>query len=134
MKIHRARAPFTAPEISDADLAPLTLELARWGVANPETLPWLDVPDRAKIDQARNVLRGLEALDDDNRITPMGTAMAGLPVHPRLAHMMLRGAQLGLDDVACGLAALLSDRDFMRGRGADVVARCGLGADMLRAG
>lgn len=81
------------------------------------------MPDRAKIDQARDVLRGLEALDDDNRITPMGTAMAGLPVHPRLAHMMLRGAQLGLDDVACALAALLSDRDFMRGRGADLRIR-----------
>ncbi len=120
---HRARAPFTAPEISDADLAPLTLELARWGVTDPEALPWLDVPDRAKIDQARDVLRGLEALDGDNRITPMGTAMAGLPVHPRLAHMMLRGAQLGLDDVACALAALLSDRDFMRGRGADLRIR-----------
>ncbi|MBO6808895.1 ATP-dependent helicase HrpB [Thalassospira sp.] len=120
---HRARAPFTAPEISDADLAPLTLELARWGVTDPETLPWLDVPDRAKIDQARDVLRGLEALDGENRITPMGTAMAGLPVHPRLAHMMLRGAQLGLDDVACALAALLSDRDFMRGRGADLRIR-----------
>ncbi|WP_296993003.1 ATP-dependent helicase HrpB [Thalassospira sp. UBA1131] len=119
----RARAPFTAPEIAEADLAPLTLELARWGVTDPETLPWLDVPDRAKIDQARDVLRGLEALDDDNRITPMGTAMAGLPVHPRLAHMMLRGAQLGLDDVACALAALLSDRDFMRGRGADLRIR-----------
>lgn len=120
---HRARAPFTPPEIAEADLAPLTLELARWGVTDPETLPWLDVPDRAKIDQARDVLRGLEALDGENRITPMGTAMAGLPVHPRLAHMMLRGAQLGLDDVACALAALLSDRDFMRGRGADLRIR-----------
>ncbi|HAI28935.1 MAG TPA: ATP-dependent helicase HrpB, partial [Thalassospira sp.] len=120
---HRARAPFTAPEIAEADLAPLTLELARWGVTDPETLRWLDVPDRAKIDQARDVLRGLEALDGENRITPMGTAMAGLPVHPRLAHMMLRGAQLGLDDVACALAALLSDRDFMRGRGADLRIR-----------
>ncbi|NIY76912.1 ATP-dependent helicase HrpB [Thalassospira sp. HF15] len=120
---HRARAPFTAPEIAEADLAPLTLELARWGVADPTTLPWLDVPDAAKISQARDVLRGLEALDGESRITPMGTAMAGLPVHPRLAHMMLRGAQLGLDDVACGLAALLSDRDFMRGRGADLRIR-----------
>ncbi len=53
----------------------------------------------------------------------MGTAMAGLPVHPRLAHMMLRGARLGLGEVACALAALLSDRDFMRGRGADLRLR-----------
>jgi ATP-dependent helicase HrpB len=120
---HRARAPFTAPEIAEADLAPLTLELARWGVSDPTTLPWLDVPDAAKISQARDVLRGLEALDGESRITPMGTAMSGLPVHPRLAHMMLRGAQLGLDDVACALAALLSDRDFMRGRGADLRIR-----------
>jgi len=120
---HRARAPFTAPEIAEADLAPLTLELARWGVSDPTTLPWLDVPDAAKISQARDVLRGLEALNGESRITPMGTAMAGLPVHPRLAHMMLRGAQLGLEDVACALAALLSDRDFMRGRGADLRIR-----------
>ncbi|MEQ9346640.1 MAG: ATP-dependent helicase HrpB [Thalassospira sp.] len=120
---HRARPAFTAPEISEADLAPLTLELARWGVSDPKSLPWLDIPDAAKIDQARDVLRGLEAIDSDNRITAMGTAMAGLPVHPRLAHMMLRGAQLGLDAVACALAALLSDRDFMRGRGADLRLR-----------
>lgn len=120
---HRARPPFTAPEIADADLAPLTLELARWGVLDPASLPWLDQPDRAKIDQARDVLRRLEAIDDTNRITPMGAAMAGLPVHPRLAHMMLRGARLGLGDVACALAALLSDRDFMRGRGADLRLR-----------
>ena len=120
---HRARPAFTAPEISEADLAPLTLELARWGVSDPKSLPWLDIPDTAKIDQARDVLRGLEAIDSDNRITAMGTAMAGLPVHPRLAHMMLRGAQLGLDAVACALAALLSDRDFMRGRGADLRLR-----------
>ena len=120
---HRARPAFTNPEISVADLAPLTLELARWGVTDPNSLPWLDVPDGAKLDQARDVLRRLEALDDANRITAMGTAMAGLPVHPRLAHMMLRGDMLGLADQACALAALLSDRDFMRGRGADLRLR-----------
>mgnify|MGYP003630088519 FL=1 len=120
---HRARPAFTNAEISVADLAPLTLELARWGVVDPTSLPWLDVPDGAKLDQARDVLRRLEALDDANRITAMGTAMAGLPVHPRLAHMMLRGDMLGLADQACALAALLSDRDFMRGRGADLRLR-----------
>ena len=120
---HRARPAFTNAEISVADLAPLTLELARWGVTDPNSLPWLDVPDGAKLDQARDVLRRLEALDEANRITAMGTAMAGLPVHPRLAHMMLRGDMLGLADQACALAALLSDRDFMRGRGADLRLR-----------
>lgn len=120
---HRARPAFTAPEIAEADLAPLTLELARWGVTDPGSLPWLDLPDAAKIDQARDVLRGLEALDAANRITPMGMAMSELPLHPRLAHMMLRGAALGLAETACALAALLSDRDFMRGRGADLRIR-----------
>ncbi|PKR56226.1 ATP-dependent helicase HrpB [Thalassospira marina] len=120
---HRARPQFSAPEIAEADLAPLTLELARWGVSDVTSLPWLDVPDAAKIDQARDVLRRLEALDDAGRITQMGQAMASLPVHPRLAHMMVRGQELGLADAACALAALLSDRDFMRNAGADLRQR-----------
>jgi ATP-dependent helicase HrpB len=120
---HRARPQFSAPEIAEADLAPLTLELARWGVADVTSLPWLDVPEAAKIDQARDVLRALDAMDDANRITQMGQAMAALPVHPRLAHMMVRGQQLGLADTACALAALLSDRDFMRSAGADLRLR-----------
>ena len=120
---HRARPQFSAPEIAEADLAPLTLELARWGVADVTSLPWLDVPDAAKIDQARDVLRRLEALDDAGRITAMGQAMAALPVHPRLAHMMVRGLEIGLADAACALAALLSDRDFMRNAGADLRQR-----------
>ncbi|MBP2313258.1 ATP-dependent helicase HrpB [Azospirillum soli] len=111
---HRALAAFTAPEIMDADLAPLALELAVWGVADPNTLAWLDPPPAASMAQARELLRELGALGEDGQITPHGRRMAGFGVHPRLAHMMLKGKELGLGDLACEVAALLGERDIIR--------------------
>lgn len=112
----RALAPFGTPEILDADLAPLALELAQWGVAEAETLSWLDPPPAAAMAQARELLRGLGALDGRNAVTPHGRRMAGFGVHPRLAHMMLRGKELGLGGLACEVAALLGERDILRAR------------------
>ncbi|NYZ13311.1 ATP-dependent helicase HrpB [Azospirillum sp. RWY-5-1] len=112
----RALAPFGTPEILDADLAPLALELAQWGVAEPESLSWLDPPPAAAMAQARELLRELGALDGRNAVTPHGRRMAGFGVHPRLAHMMLRGRELGLGGLACELAALLGERDILRAR------------------
>jgi len=109
---HRALPQFAAPEILEADLAPLALELARWGAAD---LPWLDPPPEAAMSQARALLRWLGALDGQDRITVHGKAMAALPVHPRLAHMMLKGKELGAGATACAIAALLSERDILRG-------------------
>ena len=111
---HRALAAFTAPEIMDADLAPLALELAVWGVADPSRLAWLDPPPAAAMAQARELLRELGALAEDGQITPHGRRMAGFGVHPRLAHMMLKGKELGLGDLACEVAALLGERDIIR--------------------
>ncbi|WP_207457251.1 ATP-dependent helicase HrpB [Azospirillum sp. SYSU D00513] len=111
---HRALAPFTAPEILDADLAPLALELAAWGVADAGSLAWLDPPPPASLAQARELLRELGALDADGRITPHGRRMAGFGVHPRLAHMMLKGKELGLGGLACEVAALLGERDIVK--------------------
>ncbi|MBP2295396.1 ATP-dependent helicase HrpB [Azospirillum rugosum] len=111
---HKALAPFTAPEILEADLAPLALELAVWGVADPTTLAWLDPPPAASMAQARELLRELGALNADGAITPHGRRMAGFGVHPRLAHMMLRGKELGLGGLACEVAALLGERDIVR--------------------
>jgi len=111
---HRALAPFTAPEIMDADLAPLALELAVWGVSDPNTLAWLDPPPASSMAQARELLRELGALGEDGQITPHGRRMAGFGVHPRLAHMMLKGKELGLGDLACEVAALLGERDIVR--------------------
>ena len=111
---HKALAPFTAPEILEADLAPLALELAVWGVADPGTLAWLDPPPAGSMAQARELLRELGALTEDGAITPHGRRMAGFGVHPRLAHMMLKGKELGLGGLACEVAALLGERDIVR--------------------
>ncbi len=114
----RALQPFTAPEIVEADLAPLALDLAQWGVADPAALAWLDPPPAPHLAQARELLRGLGALDAEWRVTDHGRDMARLALHPRLAHMVLRGRRLGLAGLACDLAALLEERDVLRaGRG-----------------
>ncbi len=102
------------PEILEADLAPLALELAAWGVAEPGELSWLDTPPTAAFAQARELLTWLGALDDDGTVTEHGRRMAALGAHPRLAHMVLRGAELGHGAVACDLAALLGGRDILR--------------------
>ena len=112
---HVTLAAFSAPEIVDADLAPLALELASWGVQDAATLRWLDAPPAALLASARDLLRRLEALDDDGRISAHGRAMARQALHPRLGHMLLRAAELGQTPLAAQLAALLSERDLLRG-------------------
>jgi ATP-dependent helicase HrpB len=107
----------TPPEIANADLAPLALELAMWGTTDPAELRWLDPPPAAAYDQARDLLRRLDALDSDGAITEHGREMASLGLHPRLAHMLVNGQTLGHGPVACDLAALLSERDIFRGQG-----------------
>ncbi len=104
----------TFPEILSADLTPLALELAAWGVTNPLTLGWLDPPPTGAFAQAQDLLRRLEAIDDNNRITPHGQRVAELPLHPRLAHMVLRAKELELGPLACDLAAILNERDFLK--------------------
>lgn len=127
----RALAPFDVPEILQADLAPLALDLAQWGVAAPSNLRWLDPPPSAAYAQARDLLLALGAIDKRRGITAMGQAMARLPLHPRLAHMVIAGAAKGHGGLACDLAALLSERDVLVGRGdADLRTRL----DAVRSG
>ncbi|WP_370152508.1 ATP-dependent helicase HrpB [Ferrovibrio sp.] len=114
---HGGLPAFTAPEIAVADLAPLALDLAAWGVRDAAALAWLDPPPAAALGHARDLLRGLGAVDADGIITAHGRAMARLPLHPRLAHMVIRGHALGLGGLACSLAALLAERDIARGSG-----------------
>jgi ATP-dependent helicase HrpB len=110
--------PHGTPEIRDADLAPLALELAAWGAADPAELRWLDPPPAGAFAQARELLAELGALDAAGALTPHGREMAALPLHPRLAHMLLRGREAGHGALACDLAALLAERDVFR-RAAD---------------
>jgi ATP-dependent helicase HrpB len=102
------------PEILQADLAQLALELAVWGVRDPQALKWLDLPPPAAFTQARRLLQALGALSDDGSVSDHGRQMAGLPLHPRLAHMLLEACRRGQGAAGCDLAALLSEGDVMR--------------------
>jgi ATP-dependent helicase HrpB len=128
----RAMAPFDAPEILAADLAPFALELGVWGTTDPAALALLDPPPEAHLAQARDLLRRLGALDADHRATPHGKAMAALGIHPRLAHMMLKAKEQDRGALAADLAALLSERDLARAGRSDADLRHRL--DLLREG
>ena len=106
--------PFTPPEIRSADLAPLALELARWGVTEAADLVWLDPPPAGALAGARQLLQLLGALDERGRITPRGEAMAALPAHPRLARLLVAAREAGEIPLGCDLAALLGERDLFR--------------------
>ena len=132
---HEQLAAYATAEILQADLAGLALQLARWGV-QPGELAWLDAPPAAAFAQARDLLERLGALDARGALTTHGQAMAMLPTHPRIAHLLLRGQALGLAPQACDLAALLGERDILRGAGADLHSRMALlsGADKASRG
>jgi ATP-dependent helicase HrpB len=105
----------TPPEIAGADLAPLALELALWGTDDVARMRWLDPPAAPLLAQARELLLSLGALDAAHRITPHGREMARLGVHPRFAHMLVCARREGHGRLAARLAALLSERDVLRG-------------------
>ena len=113
---------FSQPEILDVDLAPLALDLANWGIHDPGALNWLTPPPKAPLDQGQDLLRLLRAIDDQGRITAHGREMAKLPMHPRLAHMIIKGGKSGWPDIACNVAALLTDRDIAQRDGRNPVA------------
>ena len=131
---HASLAAQTTPEILEADLAPVALELAEWGVADPHALRWLDPPPAATFAQARDLLRSLEAIDLQGRITAHGRALARLGTHPRLAHMIVRGAELGLQRTALEIAAVLGERDLLRWSGPRRDADLRLRIEALRRG
>ncbi|MEN6488592.1 MAG: ATP-dependent helicase HrpB [Smithella sp.] len=108
--------PFAPPEIAISDLSSLVLDLAVWGVKDPAMLSWLDPPSPAAWRAAQELLKGLGALDARGTITPVGEAMARLPLHPRLSRLLLKAAELGCPSLGADLAALLSERDIIRHR------------------
>jgi ATP-dependent helicase HrpB len=124
-------------EILDADLSPLVLDLLTWGVSGPDQLRWLDPPPAGAYAQACDLLRSLGALDGQGRLSATGKIMARLPLHPRLAHMLLRAGDEPARQLACDLAALLSERDILQGQGrqeADIEQRLELLAQWRQGG
>ncbi|MCF6233331.1 MAG: ATP-dependent helicase HrpB [Rhodobacteraceae bacterium] len=112
-----SQSPFPPPEIAAADLTGLALELALWGAQDGD-LSFLTPPPAKALDEARGLLKLLGALDQNTRITRHGRALAALPLHPRLAHMLILGGPK-----AAPLAALMSERDPLRGAPSDLSIR-----------
>lgn len=102
--------PYDPPEILEADLSPLLLDCAIWGVADPTQLNWLDLPPAPALAEARTRLTAMGALDADGRPSSHGKFMARLPMPPRLAHMLLDAAARGQSAIAAEAAVLLSER------------------------
>ena len=98
------------PEIEDADLASMVLDIAAFGENNPESLPWFTQPPTANLLSAKSLLVSLRAIQEDGSITALGKEMASLPCHPRIARMMLNRNSAAL---ACDIAALLEEKDPM---------------------
>ena len=106
----RALQPFDRPEILEADLSALALDLALWGVSDPNALTWLDPPPSAAYAEARDLLRELDAIDADGKVMPHGARLAKLPLAPRLAHMVVNAAEQGLGMLAAEIAVLLGEQ------------------------
>lgn len=104
MKSHRV------PEILEADLMPLVLDLVNWGIHDFEELSWLDTPPKLAFFQAKSLLKDLNALED-GKITSHGKQMQRLPCHPRISHMLLSSEKLGISALATDLAAILEEKD-----------------------
>lgn len=107
---HRARPDLDDPEIRRVDLAGPVLELIQWGEQDVLAFPWFETPREEAVTQALSLLTRLGAIDRQRNITRIGRAMSQLPVHPRLARLLVEGHAEGVPDEAALLAALLSER------------------------
>jgi ATP-dependent helicase HrpB len=112
------------PELLQADLAPLALQLLAWGVDQPADLAWLDPPPEPAFQQGIGVLETCGAVyrnrEGRYQLTPQGVRMAQMPLHPRLAHMLLVGGDINAQETACLLAAILSERNPLAGQDSDI--------------
>ena len=100
------------PEILQADLTQLVLELALWGNDDITSLTWLDTPSPTAITHAKTLLRQLGALDEKGTITKHGRALSKFGLHPRLSHMMIKAKELDLAYEASLLATILTEKDI----------------------
>jgi ATP-dependent helicase HrpB len=120
----RGLAAVDPPEIVEADLAGLVLELAIWGVRRPDGLAFMTPPPAGGFAAAQALLQDLGALDEAGEPTPHGRALAALPLHPRLAHMVVMAEAAGALPTALALAAFAGERDpWPRSTGPDLARR-----------
>ncbi|WP_454061173.1 ATP-dependent helicase HrpB [Candidatus Nitrospira salsa] len=122
----------TIPEILGADLSAFALELAAWGIVDPHTLTWLDPPPAGAFAQAQHLLTQLGAIDDQHRITPHGKIMAEIPLHPRLAHMILRSREFEMETLAIEIATILNERDILKSHPSERTSDLRVRIDLLQ--
>lgn len=120
---HARMAESRVPEIAEADLAPVVLDVAAWGEGNVASLPWVDAPAPARVRQAAELLMLMGALDADGRITAYGRKLSALPCHPRVAGMLVSAEDAERKALAADIAALLEEKDPLPQAGADLCAR-----------
>ncbi|MGO1120794.1 ATP-dependent helicase HrpB [Rhodovibrionaceae bacterium A322] len=121
----RGLPPYALPEIMVADLTGFALDLAVWG-AREDDLLFLDPPPTAALSQARDLLVQLEALDSSYRVTPLGRQMSELPLHPRLAHMLITSCNQDQGPEAAAIAAVLMEKDPLTSRDSNLASRLDL--------
>ncbi|MEQ8472344.1 MAG: ATP-dependent helicase HrpB [Marinoscillum sp.] len=120
---HHQMEPHRTPEILEADLSSLVLDLAQWGITNPNQLTWLNPPNRSSVGMASEMLHQLNALEKA-KITEHGKRIHALPCHPRIAHMLIEASELDLTALATDVAAILEERDPLpRESGIDINLR-----------
>lgn len=120
---HEKLAPFRTPEILEADLAPLVLDMAKWGIQNVAEMTWLNPPSQGALAQAAEILQNLEAMEG-GKLTPHGMQIHQLACHPRIAHMLIRSQEQGTLSLATDIAGILEEKDPMdKGAGVDLNIR-----------
>jgi ATP-dependent helicase HrpB len=111
---HRGFAASDVPEIRRVDLASTVLALHAWGHADPERFGWFEAPEAGALEAADRLLVDLGALDGPGgTITSLGRRLLDLPVHPRLARLLIEASERGFLQEGAALAALLSEKDFL---------------------
>ena len=120
---HERLTDHRVPEIMEADLCDLVLDMAQWGVSDIQQLTWLTPPPKTALNQAKDTLNQINALEN-NRITEHGKHIHKLACHPRIAHMLLLAKELSDKQLATDIAAVLEERDPLpRDSGIDINLR-----------
>jgi ATP-dependent helicase HrpB len=111
---HDTRPEQQLPEIRRLELAGAVLELAAAGVYEPEAFEWFEAPSPAALAVARELLRSLGAITPEGRLSERGRMMLRVPLHPRLARLLVAGVEAGVGEAAATAAALLAERPLRR--------------------
>lgn len=117
---HKELRKFNQPEIFQADLASLALELSLWGQINPKNFSFLDQPSSSTYKHAVDLLTALGAIEPSGQITKHGKEICRLAIHPRIGHMLLKAVDYGIASLACDVAALLEEKSVLGDKGADL--------------